>query len=109
MSFRLFQIRILSFIPASGMAVYPFILLKKKEYKTDEVLVNHERIHLRQQLEMLIIPFYIAYFFNYILNRAKGLHHENAYREIIFEREAFKCQYDLDYLTNRAFWAFLKH
>lgn len=34
---------------------FPFIIIPK-ETVIDEQLLNHERIHLRQQLELLIIP-----------------------------------------------------
>jgi hypothetical protein len=40
----------------AAMALFPFILLNRRKKITD-VLINHERIHLMQQLEMLVIPF----------------------------------------------------
>ena len=40
-----------------AIALWPFIVLKCKERRHDKVLINHERIHLRQQLECLILPF----------------------------------------------------
>ena len=44
-----------------GVTLWPFIVLKEDSLKEDHALVNHERIHLRQQLELFIIPFYIWY------------------------------------------------
>ncbi|GAB4161226.1 MAG: hypothetical protein Tsb0033_18350 [Winogradskyella sp.] len=44
-----------------GMAVFPFMFLKYKTLKGNSVLINHERIHLTQQLELLIIPFFVVY------------------------------------------------
>ncbi|RFQ89624.1 hypothetical protein CRE09_29030, partial [Escherichia coli] len=35
----------------TAMAVFPFIFLKKKKYQSNRYLLNHEKIHLRQQLE----------------------------------------------------------
>jgi hypothetical protein len=32
-----------------------------KEDVLDKVFVNHEKIHLRQQLELLVLPFYVWY------------------------------------------------
>ena len=50
-----------------GMAVFPFVILKYDFDKDNPVFVNHEKIHLRQQLELLILPFYIFYFIIYCL------------------------------------------
>ncbi|RZK84416.1 MAG: hypothetical protein EOO98_16755, partial [Pedobacter sp.] len=55
-------------LPAAGMAVFPFILLKSERFKSDTEIINHEKIHLRQQLELLILPFYILYLINYLFN-----------------------------------------
>jgi len=49
----------LKWLPYTGMALFPFILIKKKDLPVGDVLINHERIHLQQQLELLLIPFYI--------------------------------------------------
>ena len=35
-----------------GLAVFPFVFVKQALDKKNEVFVNHERIHLRQQLEL---------------------------------------------------------
>lgn len=103
------MILITRFVPYSAMAVWPFILIKRKEMKQDAVLINHERIHHRQQLEMLIIPFYLVYLVNYLYNLLKYRAHYRAYREIIFEREAYNMETDMGYLKNRPFWSFLKY
>ena len=44
-----------------GLTIFPFIFLKVNDFKDDYVLINHEKIHLKQQLEILIIPFYLVY------------------------------------------------
>lgn len=67
--------------------------------KTDR-LINHERIHLRQQLEMLVIPFYIWYLVEFY---TKG------YYNISFEREAYRNEHDPTYLRRRKPFAFLKY
>ena len=91
----------------AAMAVFPFIFVKKYEYRYDVTLINHEKIHLRQQLEMLIVPFYIVYFLHYLFNLIKYRHHDTAYRNICFEREAYANELDLNYLGRRGFWQFL--
>ena len=89
-----------------GMAIFPFILLKHKELKNDVVVMNHERIHLRQQIEMLWIFFFLWYFIEFIIHfiRLKDL--DKAYLNISFEKEAYYNQDDLLYLKNRKFWNF---
>ncbi len=44
-----------------GLVFSPFLILKNKDLKNNLNLINHERIHLIQQLELLIIPFYFIY------------------------------------------------
>lgn len=99
---------LLRFLPASGIALFPFVLLRKADAPHGERLLNHERIHLRQQLELLILPFYIWYLLAYVYYRLKGMGHYPAYRSIIFEREAYKHDADPGYLTTRPFWGFLR-
>ncbi|WP_208646877.1 hypothetical protein [Pedobacter jejuensis] len=96
-------------LPAAGMAIFPFILLKNKDYKGDAQIINHERIHLRQQLELLILPFYILYFFNYFFNLIKYKNHYLAYRKIIFEQEAYDNENDLNYLKSGSWFRWLSY
>lgn len=90
-----------------GITIFPFIILNSKLLKEDLEVINHEQIHIRQQLEMLIIPFFIWYILEFIL---RLLHYRNwnlAYRNISFEREAYENEKDLTYLETRTFWNFL--
>jgi hypothetical protein len=100
---------ILIFVPflwVEGLTLFPFVLLKHKN--PPDWLINHERIHLRQQLEMGIVLFYVWYFVEYLVGRCQNRKHYSAYRAISFEREAYKHDANLDYLTTRKPWAFLK-
>jgi hypothetical protein len=91
-----------------GIALFPFIFLNGKlSPERKAVLLNHERIHIRQQIELLVIPFYIIYLFNYLFNLIKYKEHKTAYRNIIFEKEAFLMEGDYGYLKRRRFWAFI--
>ena len=96
------------FLNVAGMALFPFILVGKRHYRYDAVLINHEKIHLVQQVEMLIIPFYFVYLSNYLINLLFYRGHHEAYLNISFEREAYQYESDLQYLKKRRFWAFLK-
>lgn len=88
-------------LPVNAMALFPFIILKNKQQKKDQVLIHHERIHLRQQLELLILPFYIFYLLNYSINLLRYRNHYQAYFNISFEREAYYFEADLNYLSKR--------
>jgi hypothetical protein len=91
----------------TGMAVFPFIFFRHL-HATDRLL-QHERIHLRQQLETGILPFYLWYLMEYIVGRLRGQNHMAAYMRISFEREAFSHESDPDYLSHRRVWAFLDY
>lgn len=97
------------FLRVRGMAFFPFILLRNKNSRQDPVLMNHERIHLRQQLELLIVPFYLFYLINYLYNLITTLDHETAYRNIIFELEAYDHDKELNYLAHRRLFNFLDY
>ena len=91
-----------------GITLWPFVILKHKKLLKDEVLLNHEGIHLRQQLELLVIPFFIWYTLEFIIRLSVYKNRSFAYRNISFEREAYKNEKDLRYLDGRSFWRFLK-
>ena len=87
-----------------GVAISPFILLKPS---ADKITVNHERIHLRQQLEMLVLPFYVWYAVEWFIRNVQG--QVNTYRRLSHEREAYLNEKDLDYLKKRKPYAWLKY
>ena len=92
-----------------GLSLWPFIILKNIDLKHDHVLINHEKIHLQQQKELLILPFYIFYFVEWILKSIHYLDFYEGYQNISFEREAYANEKDLSYLEGRPFFGFLKH
>lgn len=92
-----------------GMALFPFILVRRPN--PSPILLNHERIHLRQQAELGILPFYVWYGLEYLIRRFQYTDHYAAYRNISFEREAFANETNLNYLNERrwfAFWRYVK-
>lgn len=91
-----------------GITIFPFVFLKHKHLKTDINLVNHEKIHLRQQLELLIIPFYLWYGIEFFIRLLVYKNWNEAYKNISFEREAFSNEKDLNYLKSRPFLNFIK-
>ncbi len=89
-----------------GITLWPFIILKK-EYLTNKVLLNHEKIHLRQQIELLIFPFYLWYGIEFLIRYLQYKSWDKAYRNISFEREAYANEKNLEYLERRKFWGYL--
>ena len=85
-------------LPAA-MAFYPFVILNSKVVATPD-LINHERIHLRQQIEMLIIPFYIWYLIEY---------YRKGYYNVSFEKEAYANDKNFNYLKKRRIFSFIRY
>lgn len=86
----------------SAMALWPIIIFADQASKNNPVMMNHEKIHHRQQLELLIIPYYIWYFIEYWTAMFRnGFRHHPAYMSISFEKEAFAMEKDLSYLQKR--------
>ena len=89
------------------MALFPFILVRQPN--PGPTLLNHERIHLRQQAELGVLPFYLWYVIEYGIRRFQYRDRYAAYRNISFEREAFANDNNLTYLESRRFWAFWQY
>lgn len=51
----------------TAITLFPFIFLYNNSLKHDLVVINHEKNHLRQQMELLVIPFYIFYVIEFIV------------------------------------------
>ncbi|MEP7197638.1 MAG: hypothetical protein ABI851_14055 [Saprospiraceae bacterium] len=94
---------------ADSITIWPIIFIRSSHQLKYHTLINHERIHLRQQIELLIIFFYLWYFIEYLMNRIKSNDHFTAYRNIRFEKEAYDKESDLGYLKKRKYFAFLQY
>lgn len=92
-----------------GITIFPFIVLVDKKDREDAVMLNHEKVHIRQQLEMLIIPFFVWYGAEYLYRWIQCKDKHIAYRNISLEREAYANEENLMYLKSRSFWRFLKY
>ena len=90
-----------------AITLYPFIFVRNDSDKYDKELINHERIHLRQQKELLILFFYIWYFLDFVIKYLRYRNWDKAYRNIIFEKEAYNNENDLNYLKKRKRYAFI--
>ena len=75
-----------------GITLAPIGIFVHPDAVENKQTINHEKIHWAQQMEWLIIPFYIRYFIEWIF---KG------YRQISFEVEAYDNDQNPDYLKTR--------
>ncbi len=91
----------------TGIVLFPFIILHENQKQSPNlsITLNHERIHLRQQMELLILPFIVIYCLSYLFLRIRGKSHTGAYMNIVFEKEAYANMNDLSYLKCRRFLA----
>jgi hypothetical protein len=95
-----------------GITIFPFIILRKKflTEQLPDVTLSHERTHLAQQLETLIVGFGVIYALHYIFNRIiKSMDHLDAYANICFEREAYDNDSNPEYLSQRKPYTWVKY
>ena len=92
-----------------GLSLWPFIILKELKLKNDEVLINHERIHLRQQKELLILPFYLLYLAEWLIRLVWYANGYKAYQNLSFEREAYFNEDNREYLKERRPFSFIRY
>lgn len=99
------------FVPKGfrGITLFPFILILDKKDKENSVFLNHERIHIRQQLELLVVFFFVWYSIEFLIRLIQFKDRNIAYKNISFEREAYAKEKDLGYLKQRPFWSFSKY
>ena len=94
------------FIPISAITLWPFVITREP---MDQITKNHERIHLKQQEELLIIGFYVLYVYYWLKNMKKyeGSKRQRmlAYRNIPFEKEAYANQFSDIYTMRRKTYA----
>lgn len=95
-----------------GITLFPFIFIKKDYYdrvseEKREKTIRHETIHFKQQIEMLVLFFYLWYGIEYLIKMVK--YGEDAYRNLSFEREAYENEKDINYLETRTVWSFIKY
>lgn len=97
-------VRTITFNWASAVCLAPFGIYFKKHYY--ERTINHEKIHWKQQMEMLIVPFYLWYSVEWLLKIP--INGKKAYMSISFEREAYSNDHNLGYISTRKHFAWFK-
>ena len=98
------------FMSIGGITLYPYIILRedlKKNPAKNKKTIRHETVHIKQQAELLVIGFYIWYFIEWFLKLF--VFGSKAYRNISFEREAYKSKDDEKFLQKRKKYNWLKY
>jgi hypothetical protein len=91
----------------TGFSFFIFIWISSLE-KDQPRLLRHEKIHFRQQIELLFIIHWLLYGLFYLISRLNGQRHYIAYRYNPFEIEAYQHDADVDYLNRRRAFAWTK-
>ena len=70
-----------------GLTIFPFIFIREDWFNDASitqraVTINHEKIHLIQQLELLFVFFFLWYVLSFLYFKIKGV--DNAYKSIPF-------------------------
>lgn len=86
---------------AKAVTVFPFIFVRSKD-ELSSWLLNHEHIHIRQQIELLVLGSVILYIveFMYALLYLRYSWWES-YLYTSAEQESYRNQNNEDYLKNR--------
>ncbi|HDY88438.1 MAG TPA: hypothetical protein ENH82_10070 [bacterium] len=99
-------IRLITPRSVTGICLAPFGIFIREDRINNQYLINHERIHWRQQWEMLIIPFYLWYLIEWLIKRIE--HGAWVYNNLSFEREANHFEKTDGYLKDRPWYAWWK-
>lgn len=96
------------FFPISAITIGPLIFIKKHNPPLSDtqhrILVNHEKIHVKQGLGLLFLGFWLLYLLFWVFALVKTRNPYEAYRDIPFEREAYCNDYDLEYQPGYFSW-----
>jgi len=121
---------IIPFPGYKAITIWPFIFVRRSAWY-DIDTDRHERIHGRQQMEMLLIGmvlaavlaavgcgwwsllalpvFYLWYGVEYLVRLCITRDHDRAYSSISFEQEAYDHKREADYLKHRRWYAWLRY
>lgn len=86
------------------------IIFAKKNAEISEIDLNHEKIHSCQIFEMLIIFFYLWYGIEWFIRFffSKDRFTKYAYKNMTFEREAYINQENMNYISKRKHYNWIK-
>ncbi len=94
---------------AKGAAFYPFLFVRREEFATP-LIINHERIHFRQQIETLFIGLFLLRIIETVYARlVLKLQAPNYNLYLAAEQEAYRNQHDMQYLNGRKWFSLFKY
>ncbi|MCQ2287560.1 MAG: hypothetical protein MJZ74_00480 [Muribaculaceae bacterium] len=85
------------------------VFAKQKYGKLNKTIINHESVHTIQQLEMLIVFFYLWYVIEWLVRFCMCGDAIKAYYNISFEREAYHNERNYAYRRYRRLWAWTSY
>jgi len=99
------------FPPKGFAAINLFgLIIGRSEYGSLSVReLNHEKIHSRQIVEMLWVFFYLFYFIEWLIRLVQFRSPMQAYYNISFEREAYRNDRNLNYLSHRRWYSSFRY
>ncbi len=98
--------KIIPFRGFTALNLFGVVFIRRDAGLTDAQLqkvLAHEAIHTAQMRELLFVPFYLAYFVEWLVRLC--IDYKTAYRSISFEREAYDHQSESGYLDVRRHFA----
>lgn len=91
------KLKLLNRTKILGITLWPFIFVRPN---VNDVVINHERIHIEQQKELLVLGFYILYLWWSI---------KYGYRNNPLEEEAYNWERVGNYMKIRKRWNYFKN
>ena len=98
------------FYPVAGVTLWPFIFVAA-DVPADRMrtMINHERIHICQANEMLVVFFYLLWVWEFLVGVCRYGNAEEAYVHISLEAEAHANEHDMQYCCERRFWGWTRY
>lgn len=75
----------------------------------DRYILNHEKIHTAQMMELMVVFFYLWYVLEWLVRLVQYRNGRRAYCNISFEREAYANGDNLGYLKRRERFSFMRY
>ena len=97
---KIIRNKIIPFKGFKAINLFGILFVRGESVITNRVL-SHESIHTAQMKELWYIGFYILYLMEFLYKLIKLRNAHEAYRNISFEKEAYKFEGYLSYLKER--------
>jgi hypothetical protein len=95
------------FFPIAAITIWPFIFIRKGH--ATPLLMNHEKIHIAQANELLVIGQILLYLLFIVIGLIRYGSIREAYKNNPFEKEAYANQDNANYLADRRLYAWTRY